>query len=563
MGRGGMPLGEWLASRGLITRDQLGIALTEQKKTGKLLGELFVTLGFVSAAAMREAIAEKTGTESVELPEGTADAYALAHVPRELARRFTLFPLAYDAASRTLTLAMAQPTNLVAHDQIRLASRGEVAHIEAKLASPAEIDEAIDRHYGAVLSIDSIVAELEAAGDDAAAGGSTQPVIRLIDALLSDAVLSGASDIHFEPELGFVRIRYRIDGVLSQIRVLHKDYWPAMAVRLKVMSGLNIAETRAPQDGRMTLTLSGREIDFRIAVLPVLHGENVVLRVLDRARGIVLLDSLGLSGAALHQLRLMLARPEGMVVVTGPTGSGKTTTLYSMLSHLNDVGVNIMTLEDPVEYPLPMVRQTPVNEAVKLDFASGIRALMRQDPDIILVGEIRDTETASMAFRAAMTGHQVFATLHTHSALGALARLADLGVLPDMMAGNISGVIGQRLVRVLCVQCKTASTPDDVEQRLLFLPNSPPPEMIFRPVGCPQCRGTGYRGRRTVMEVLRFDEEFDALVGSRAPLSAFRALVAQREVMPLADAAVALVRAGETALEEVLRVVDLTGRLAR
>ena len=563
MSRGGMPLGEWLASRGLITRDQLGIALTEQKKTGKLLGELFVTLGFVSAAAMREAIAEKTGTESVELPEGTADAYALAHVPRELARRFTLFPLAYDAASRTLTLAMAQPTNLVAHDQIRLASRGEVAHIEAKLASPAEIDEAIDRHYGAVLSIDSIVAELEAVGDDATAGGSTQPVIRLIDALLSDAVLSGASDIHFEPELGFVRIRYRIDGVLSQIRVLHKDYWPAMAVRLKVMSGLNIAETRAPQDGRMTLTLSGREIDFRIAVLPVLHGENVVLRVLDRARGFVLLDSLGLSGAALHQLRLMLARPEGMVVVTGPTGSGKTTTLYSMLSHLNDVGVNIMTLEDPVEYPLPMVRQTPVNEAVKLDFASGIRALMRQDPDIILVGEIRDTETASMAFRAAMTGHQVFATLHTHSALGALARLADLGVLPDMMAGNISGVIGQRLVRVLCVQCKTASTPDDVEQRLLFLPNSPPPEMIFRPVGCPQCRGTGYRGRRTVMEVLRFDEEFDALVGSRAPLSAFRALVAQREVMPLADAAVALVRAGETALEEVLRVVDLTGRLAR
>ena len=563
MSRGGMPLGEWLASRGLITRDQLGIALTEQKKTGKLLGELFVTLGFVSAAAMREAIAEKTGTESVELPEGTADAYALAHVPRELARRFTLFPLAYDAASRTLTLAMAQPTNLVAHDQIRLASRGEVAHIEAKLASPAEIDEAIDRHYGAVLSIDSIVAELEAVGDGATAGGSTQPVIRLIDALLSDAVLSGASDIHFEPELGFVRIRYRIDGVLSQIRVLHKDYWPAMAVRLKVMSGLNIAETRAPQDGRMTLTLSGREIDFRIAVLPVLHGENVVLRVLDRARGIVLLDSLGLSGAALHQLRLMLARPEGMVVVTGPTGSGKTTTLYSMLSHLNDVGVNIMTLEDPVEYPLPMVRQTPVNEAVKLDFASGIRALMRQDPDIILVGEIGDTEPASMAFRAAMTGHQVFATLHTHSALGALARLADLGVLPDMMAGNISGVIGQRLVRVLCVQCKTASTPDDVEQRLLFLPNSPPPEMIFRPVGCPQCRGTGYRGRRTVMEVLRFDEEFDALVGSRAPLSAFRALVAQREVMPLADAAVALVRAGETALEEVLRVVDLTGRLAR
>jgi type II secretory ATPase GspE/PulE/Tfp pilus assembly ATPase PilB-like protein len=243
--------------------------------------------------------------------------------------------------------------------------------------------------------------------------------------------------------------------MLRQIRALHKSYWPAMTVRIKVLSGMNIAEMRAPQDGRIGLTVSGRQVDFRVACQPTIHGENIVLRILDRQKGIVPLEQLGLAEEHLHQLKLMIARPEGIILVTGPTGSGKTTTLYSVLNHINAEGIHIMTLEDPVEYPMAMVRQTSVAETAKLDFANGIRSMMRQDPDVILVGEIRDADTAEMAFRAAMTGHQVYSTLHTNSAIGAIPRLLDIGVLPDIMAGNIIGIVAQRLIRRLCEHCKT------------------------------------------------------------------------------------------------------------
>ncbi len=295
-----------------------------------------------------------------------------------------------------------------------------------------------------------------------------------MDALLTDAVKRDASDIHFEPELSFLRIRYRVDGILRQIRALHKSYWAAMAVRLKVIAGMNIAETRAPQDGRITLNISGRQIDFRVAAQPTIHGENIVLRILDRQKSIVPLDNIGLDETQLDQLKLMIARPEGIILVTGPTGSGKTTTLYSMLNHINEEGVNIMTLEDPVEYPMAMIRQTSVAEAAKLDFANGIRSMMRQDPDVILVGEIRDGDTAEMAFRAAMTGHQVYSTLHTNSAIGSIPRLLDIGVLPDIMAGNIIGVVAQRLVRRLCVHCRRPYAAEPHEVHLLGMDHSRP-----------------------------------------------------------------------------------------
>jgi len=301
------------------------------------------------------------------------------------------------------------------------------------LARESDITIGIEHHYGFELSIDGILNEIETGEIDYQSLAAdfdeySQPVVRLVDALLNDAVKRSASDIHFEPEQGFLRIRYRIDGVLRQIRSLHKNYWAAMVVRLKVMSGMNIAETRAPQDGRISLTLSGHQVDFRVSSQPTTHGENIVLRILDRDKGIVPLEDLGLHADDLKTLKLMLARPEGIILVTGPTGSGKTTTLYSILNYINTEGINIMTLEDPVEYPMAMIRQTSVNEVVKLDFASGIRSMMRQDPDVILVGEIRDQETAEMAFRAAMTGHQVYSTLHTNSSIGAVPRLMDLGV---------------------------------------------------------------------------------------------------------------------------------------
>ena len=559
-----LPLGELLVLRGLISQDQLAIALTEQKRSGAKLGEMLIRLGFITEAAMREALSEKIGTRTVDLSRLVVDRAALAYVPREQAKRHSLFPLVWDEATGQLTLAMANPNNIVALDQIRLQAGNRLRHIVPVLASESDINRAIDQYYGYELSIDGILREIETGEVDAASlalgqGEYSQPVVRLIDALLADAVQREASDLHFEPEESFIRIRYRIDGVLRQIRSLHKTYWPAMVVRLKVMSGMNIAETRAPQDGRISLFLSGRTIDFRVAAQPTVHGENLVLRVLDRLKGIVPLDQLDLPPGQLDQLRLMMARPEGIILVTGPTGSGKTTTLYSVLNHLNSESVNIMTLEDPVEYPMAMVRQSSVSDTVKFDFASGIRSLMRQDPDVILVGEIRDHDTAEMAFRAAMTGHQVYSTLHTSSALGAIPRLLDIGVLPDIMAGNIVGVIGQRLLRKLCQHCREPYAAEEYEARVLGLEAAG--ACLYRARGCPACHYSGYRGRLAVMEILRMTAGLDELVGRRATLQELKRHALAHGFRTLADDACAKVAAGRTTLEEVARVIDLTDRI--
>jgi general secretion pathway protein E/type IV pilus assembly protein PilB len=334
-----------------------------------------------------------------------------------------------------------------------------------------------------------------------------------------------------------------------------------MTVRLKVLSGMNIAEMRAPQDGRIGLGISGRNIDFRVASQPTLHGENLVLRILDRQKGIVPLNQLGLADDHLRQLKRMMARPEGIILVTGPTGSGKTTTLYSVLNHLNAEGIHIMTLEDPVEYPLPLIRQTSVGDNAKLNFANGIRSMMRQDPDVILIGEVRDAETAEMAFRAAMTGHQVFTTLHTNSAVGAVPRLLDIGILPDIMAGNMIGIIAQRLIRQLCPHCKTPYLADADEMALLGKAAGADPLPLFRPDGCERCDFQGYRGRIAIMEVLRIDHDLDELIARRATTHEIRQLATRNGFRSLADDGLRRVLEGTTSLEEVARVVDLTDRL--
>jgi type II secretory ATPase GspE/PulE/Tfp pilus assembly ATPase PilB-like protein len=328
-----------------------------------------------------------------------------------------------------------------------------------------------------------------------------------------------------------------------------------------VVSDMNIAETRAPQDGRLSLTLSGRPIDFRVSTQPTIYGENIVLRVLDREKSIISLDRMNLPKDVTDRLALMLARPEGILIVTGPTGSGKTTTLYSLLAQVNDETVNIMTLEDPVEYPLTLMRQTSVNEVARMDFANGIRSIMRQDPDIILVGEVRDKETAEMAFRAAMTGHQVFTTLHTNSALGAFPRLLDIGIQPDIMSGNIIGVIAQRLVRVLCSQCKEPYQPGR-EERMLLGELAEQDPTLYRPVGCRQCDNKGYRGRTPVLEILVMDADMDELVARRSTAKELRATAMAKGFRPLADAGMQRVLDGITTLAELSRAVDLTGRYA-
>ncbi|MBI4006706.1 MAG: type II/IV secretion system protein [Gammaproteobacteria bacterium] len=558
-------LGEILVQQGVTTPDQINIALMEQKKSNEKLGRILVRLGFATEAIIRDVIGGVIGQESVNLDQAVADSEAVALIPKNMARRLHVLPLTYESRSKTLTVAMTDTFNVVALDQI-IVQVGRDVEIIPLLAGEAEIEKAIDLFYGFELSVDGILKEIET-GEidyqslDAENNEYSQPVVRLVNALLSDAVKRGASDIHFEPEEGFLRFRYRIDGVLRQIRSIHKNYWSAIAVRVKVMAGMDIAETRAPQDGRISLSLSGRPIDFRVSTFPTVHGENIVLRVLDRQKGIVSMEQLGITDDALHTLKLMVARPEGIILCTGPTGSGKTTTLYSILSYLNTESVNIMTLEDPVEYPTNMIRQTSASETSRLDFASGIRSMMRQDPDVILVGEIRDEDTASMALRAAMTGHQVYSTLHTNSALGAIPRLLDIGVKPDILAGNIIGVIAQRLVRRLCQSCKEPYEVTDLERNLLGLKTTDRQQIIYRSKGCRQCDGQGYKGRLALLEVLHFDSDMDEVIARRGTQRELMRLALSRGFKTLADSGASRVMDGSTSLEEISRVVDLTSRL--
>ncbi len=557
-------IGQILISQGILTEDQLRIALLEQLKTHQPVGKLLVNLGFVSEATLRDALSEKLGLQSVDLTQIVVDSMALKLVPREFSKRHTIFPVALDREARKLIIAIADTNNIVALDQVRAQLRGEFA-LEMRLAGEGEIGRAIDQYYGHDFSIDGILHEIETGEIDyqslqASGDAYSQPVVRLISALLADSVERGSSDIHFEPEQSFLRIRYRIDGVLRQIRSLHKTYWPAMAVRIKVMSKMNIAETRAPQDGRISLMLTGRAVDFRVSSQATTHGENIVLRILDRQKGIVPLDGLGLEAGQLQLLKKMIARPEGIILVTGPTGSGKTTTLYSVLNHINNDGLNIMTLEDPVEYPMTLIRQTSINEAAKMDFGNGIRSLMRQDPDVILVGEIRDEDTATMAFRAAMTGHQVYSTLHTNSAAGAIPRLLDIGIVPDVLAGNIIGIVAQRLVRRLCKHCKQAHQASAGECSMVGAPADRPPT-LYRAVGCDQCDYQGYRGRMAIIEILKMDGELDELIAHRATGRELQKSALTRGFRTLADDGVRRVLDGSTALDELMRVVDLTDRM--
>lgn len=561
-----LPLGKLLIQKGVISEDQLRIALIEQKRSNEPLGKLLITLGFVTEATVRMALSENLNQQSADLTSLVVDAIALKLIPKEVAKRYRVFPIVYERATDNLILAMSDTSNIVALDQIS-AMLVKGITISPLLVNESDISRAIDQYYGFELSIDGILHEIETGEVNYASLGTTsdeysQPMVRLIDAILADAVQNGASDLHFEPEQSFLRIRYRIDGILRQIRSLHKSYWPAMAVRLKVISNMNIAETRAPQDGRISIKFSGRQIDFRASAQPTTHGENFVLRVLDRQKGIVPLDGLGLGEAELDLLKLMIARPDGVILVTGPTGSGKTTTLYSVLNHINTESVNIMTLEDPVEYPMNMIRQTSVNESAKMGFAEGIRSMMRQDPDIILVGEIRDKETAEMAFAAAMTGHQVYSTLHTNSAVGSISRLLDIGIVPDIMAGNIIGIVAQRLVRKLCTHCRAPHEADEVERRLLALPEEAGPQTLYHAVGCQHCSHQGYKGRIAIMELLKMTPAIDELIARRASTRELRNAAHAAGFHSLIDDGLRRVLAGITTLEEVGRVVDLTERLS-
>lgn len=554
-------IGDKLIHLGLISKDQLEIALREQAKTKQLLGNILVTMNFITESALGEVLAESSGAEKFDARSTMLDPTLLAQVPREVCVRHKVIPIAQENGA--VKLAMVDIYNVLALDQVRR-HLDKNAKIVPLFATDAEINDLIERYYNYDLSIDGILREIETgirekSQLDGREEGYVNPTVRLMNALLVDAIKQGASDIHFEPEGSFLRLRYRIDGALSQIRSFHRDYWPAMLVRMKIMSGMNIAETRNPQDGRIGMVALGREVDFRVATQPTVHGENVVLRILDKSKSLVPLEKLGFSEHNLELIKRCLRRPEGIVIVTGPTGSGKTTTLYSVLSYINEIDVNIMTLEDPVEYQLPLIRQSNVREGT-LDFTTGIKSLMRQDPDIIFVGEVRDEETAIMAVRAALTGHQVFTSLHTNDALGAIPRLGDIGVPAHLLAGSLIASIAQRLARKLCVACKAPRPANEEECRVMRMDPAKPPT-VYEATGCEACGFKGYKGRTAVVEVLRIDKGMDELIATHATRNQMMEHALEHGFVPMVQDGIAKVLAGEIDVAELINTVDLTDHL--
>ncbi|MBI1273405.1 MAG: secretion system protein E [Alphaproteobacteria bacterium] len=559
-GVNGARLGERLVAGKRISTDQLRIALHEQRVAGGLLGEALIKLGFINASLLAETLADSGGYRRIDIRTAQIDMTLAAMVPKTVARQCRAIPLVRNGDR--IELAMADPFDIMALDQMRHHMPAGCDLVPC-VADLHDLMAGIEQHYGDDAVADRLLQQIEGAGGFAEhAQASIHPVIELADHLIEEAVRVGASDLHFEPEAGFVRLRYRIDGILHPMQLLHRDHWPAIAQRLKIMAGMNIANSRFAQDGRFSMQCGGRTVDFRVSLLPTIWGENIVIRVLDHRQSLLPLDTLGFNAQCLGAIRKMLKRPAGMVLVTGPTGSGKTTTLYGILRAINSIGINVMTLEEPVEYQLGIVRQTQVREQHGLGFAEGVRAVMRQDPDVIFIGEIRDHETAQMALRAAMTGHRVFSTLHTNGALGVLPRLCDLGLQPGMLAGNFTGVVAQRLVRMLCPDCKRLKPVTPEERRMLRLDRVETlPPMIGSAQGCPACRHTGYRGRTVVAEVLRVTPALEDLFAKQASRRALLGQAQQDGYRPMIEDGTDKVLAGSISLESLGESVDMTERM--
>jgi type II secretory ATPase GspE/PulE/Tfp pilus assembly ATPase PilB-like protein len=555
-------IGETLVALGLITIDQLDIALREQERTTRMLGVTLIDLGFMEEAALNKELADAAGVERFDAEATLVDPDVARLVPKDVASEHGVLPFSINDG--TALVAMKDPNDVVAQDVLRqYLPPGTV--IRPWMGAPADLAIAIDRAFGYEMSIDGILNEMDTGQMDATSApgadeGYSHPVVRLVNSMLLDAVKLGASDLHFEPAQSFVRLRYRVDGVLYEIRTLHKDYWAAISQRIKIMSDMNIADKFNPQDGRFNFTFGNHEIDFRVSALPTIHGENLVLRVLDKSRALLTLEDLGFSPLNLENLLRVLKRPEGIIIVTGPTGSGKTTTLYAILNFINSMEVNIMTLEDPVEYELDLIRQSQVRENTRVNFSDGVRAILRQDPDIVLIGEIRDGETAQMALRAAMTGHQVFSTLHTNDALAAIPRLLDLDLKPGLLAGSIIASMAQRLVRKLCLNCKTSHTAFPDECQVLGVDPENPPE-VNGAVGCPSCRDTGYSGRIGIVELIPIDEDLDAIIAAGGGPSQLKDAARTKGYKSMAEDGIDKVLAGTIDIPSLIRAVDMTSRL--
>ncbi len=556
-------LGEILLEDGLVTEQQLMAALDEQSASGSSLGRVLVEFGVLTEQQLVAALAAQVGLQFVDLDEYPIDRLAVSAVPGSVCRRYTVLPIGSDAAGNLL-LAMADPSNVLAVDDVRTMSHRSVVPV---VATHEDLARAIDRFLRSDSEIDDLTQafEEELEGEASAldltkiadAGDEDAPIIRYVNLLVSQAITDRASDIHIEPAERDLRVRYRIDGVLHEMQRSPKNIQAAVISRVKILSDIDIAERRKPQDGRMSVTHNGRKIDLRVATLPTVWGEKIVMRILDNSTATLDLRDLAFSERNYDIYQESFRKPYGMILVTGPTGSGKSTTLYATLNAVSRPEVNVITVEDPVEYRIPGINQVQVNPKAGLTFAGALRSILRSDPDIVLLGEIRDHETAQIAIEASLTGHLVLSTLHTNDAPSAVTRLVEMGIEPFLVGSALDCVVAQRLARRLCDKCKEPYEPTEVELQAARFPWAPgePLPMFHRPQGCVACSRTGYRGRIALHEVMRVTEDIErhAVAGAS---SADIARTAQGQgMMTLRNDGWVKVLDGKSSVEEILRVV--------
>ena len=545
-------LGASLCEDGWITQEQLDLAVREGKRTGTLLGQSLIGLGFITEKVLAHYLAEGTQTGMVDISTMFILPEILELVPHDMATEFQVLPIGKQ--ENLLKLAMADPLNIVAVDTIE--SRTGL-NVETRTAPAQDLTEAIARHYAHTESIKQLLDEISAKGFSDLGDNASQeaPMIRLCNQLITSGIQSRVTDIHVEPDEQYLRVRMRVDGILAQEILIPKPLQSPITARLKLMANLNLTEKRTPQDGRIPFKLGNRQIDLRVSTLPTNFGESLVLRILDKGALKLEFSALGFTSHDQSRIQSIIQRPHGIILVTGPTGSGKTTTLYTALRHVNAKEKSVFTLEDPIEYQMPMIRQTQVNPDIGMTFAAGLRALLRQDPDVILVGEIRDQETADLAMRAALTGHLVFSTLHTNDAIGAIPRLIDMGIEPFLLASALTAVIGQRLVRRLCSGCKVER--EDAEAVLTELHAELPEDMphrLWTGTGCRSCNNTGYKGREGIYEIIQITDQHHGPIVHGPDIEALRGIIRKQGMPTMFQDGLQKALNGITTLEEVLRV---------
>lgn len=549
-------LGELLVRRGLITAEQLNAALARQEADGGKLGSVLVRDLVLTENQIAAALAEQKGYPLVDLASYPIDPSATLMIPLGMAKRRGVIPIAVNASA--LTLAMADPLDVEAIDETEIRTGLIVTPV---VAAASQVSYAIDKFIAggdALLELRDAGPASDVSGEQSAetTADADVAVVRVVNQLIREAVSERASDIHFEPTRDSVRVRYRIDGVLREAATLPKSSQAELLSRVKVMADLDITERRRPQDGRIALGVQGKSLDLRVATLPTPAGEAITLRILDSTVDFHSLNDIGLASADYDKLREMLRRPYGALFVSGPTGSGKSTTLYAILAEINDTTRKVITIEDPIEYRMPGVTQVAVNNRIGLSFAAGLRTILRSDPDIVMVGEVRDPETAEISVRAALTGHLMLTSIHTNDAPSALTRLNDMKIPPHITSSALIGAISQRLVRVLCPHCKQAS--DLSAERLVsagFTEDEIDVIEVYEAVGCVECNNTGYRGRTGVFEIMEFEESLSGLVLHEAPAEEMRRAALEKGMKPMRRDALDKVAAGLTSIEEIDRVV--------